>query len=84
MREEMKKKDENWGSIDISVQEVPEVLSRLKHIKRLSLSFTGKVVLPEWMDDMVIDDFEISGKMTEEEKAAILRRFPKADVYVRK
>lgn len=82
--EEMKKKDENWGSIDISVQEVPEVLSRLKHIKRLSLSFTGKVVLPEWMDDMVIDDFEISGKMTEEEKAAILRRFPKADVYVRK
>ena len=66
------------------MQEVPEVLSHLKHIKRLSLSFTNKVVLPEWMDDMVIDDFEISGKMTEEEKAAILRRFPDAEVYVRK
>ena len=80
--EEMKKKDEDWG-IDLSVQEVPEVLSRLKHTKRLSLSFKGKVVLPEWMDNMLIDRFDISGKMTEAEKTAILRRFPKANVYIR-
>ena len=54
------------------------MLAQLGHIKRLILDFTGKVVLPAWMDKLTIENLTISGKMTEEEKAEIQKRFPKA------
>lgn len=76
----MKEMDENLG-IDLRVKEVPEVLSRLSHIQSLSLQFTDEVVLPEWLDRITIDRFSITGKMTEAEKSAILKRFPEAKVY---
>ena len=72
---ELKKNNNDWG-IHLRVQEVPEVLSQLEHIKTLELVFTGKVVLPEWMDRMTIDHLWISGVMTDEEKSAIRKRFP--------
>lgn len=50
----------------------------LERINRLMLDFTDKVVLPTWMDKLTIGNFSISGKMTEEEKAEIQKRFPKA------
>jgi len=54
------------------------VLAKLERINRLKLDFTGKVVLPTWMDKLTIENFTISGTMTEEEKAEIQKRFPKA------
>ena len=60
----------------LRIQEVPEMLSQLEHIKTLELVFTGKVVLPEWMDKLTIDNFSVKGKMTETEKTAIRKRFP--------
>lgn len=72
---ELKKNNNGWG-LHIRVQEVPEMLSQLKHIKTLELVFTGKVVLPEWMDKLTIDNFTIRGEMTEAEKIAIKKRFP--------
>ena len=72
---ELKKNNNDWG-LHLRVQEVPEVLSRLRHIKILELEFTGKVVLPEWMDRMIIDEFIVKGKMTSAEKTAIKKRFP--------
>ena len=72
---ELKEKNTDYG-IHLRVQEVPEVLSRLKHIKRLELVFTGKVVLPEWMDKLTIDRFTVEGEMSDSEKAAIRKRFP--------
>ena len=72
---ELMKKNTDYG-IHLRVQEVPEVLSRLKHIKRLELVFTGKVVLPEWMDKLTIDRFTVEGEMSDSEKAAIRKRFP--------
>lgn len=74
---DLQKKNEK-GTIYIRVKEVPTVLAQLKHINRLKLDFTGKVVLPTWMDKLTIENFTISGKMTEEEKAEIQKRFPKA------
>ena len=73
---EFKKNDNDWG-IHLRVQEVPEVLSQLKHIKTLELVFTGKVVLPEWMDQLTIDRFTVKGEMPDAEKAAIRKRFPR-------
>lgn len=72
---QLKKNNNDWG-IHLRIQEVPEMLSQLGHIKSLNLVFTGKVNLPAWMDKMNIDTFTIMGDMTEEEKAAIKKRFP--------
>ena len=69
------KMDEDDG-ISLRIQEVPEVLSHLNHIKSLTLQFTGKVVLPEWMDKMTIDMFYIQGYITKSEEEAIKKRFP--------
>ena len=69
------KMDEDSG-ISLRIQEVPEVLSHLNHIKSLTLQFTGKVVLPEWMDKMTIDRFYIQGYITKSEEEAIKKRFP--------
>ena len=69
------KMDEDSG-ISLRIQEVPEVLSHLNHIKSLTLQFTGKVVLPEWMDKMTIDSFYIQGYITKSEEEAIKKRFP--------
>lgn len=72
---QLKKNNNDWG-IHLRIQEVPEMLSLLGHIKSLNLVFTGKVNLPAWMDKMNIDTFTIMGDMTEEKKAAIKKRFP--------
>lgn len=72
---ELKKNNNDWG-IHLRIQEVPEFLSQLGHIKSLHLVFTDKVVLPKWMDKLSIDQFTIEGKMTEAEKMAIKKRFP--------
>ena len=72
---ELKKNNSDWG-IHLRIQEVPKMLSQLGHIKNLELVFTGKVVLPEWMDKLTIDRFTIKGEMNDSEKAAIRKRFP--------
>ena len=74
---DMKKKDEDWG-IELRVREVPEILSRLEHIKRLTLVFTDEVGLPDWFYRLTIDRLRIEGKMTDEVKNRILEHFPKA------
>ena len=66
------KMDEHDG-ISLRIQEVPEVLSHLNHIKSLTLEFTGKVVLPEWMDKMTIDRFYIQGYITKRFPNIIIR-----------
>ena len=77
---DMKKKDDNYGGIELRVKEVPEVLSRLEHIKRLTLVFTDDVVLPDWFYGLTIDQLSIIGKMTADVKARILEHFPKASI----
>jgi len=74
---DMKQKDDGFG-IDLRVKEVPEVLSRLEHIKRLTLVFTDDVVLPDWFYRLTIDRLCIEGKMTDDVKKRILKHFPKA------
>ncbi len=63
-------------NLSLRVNEVPPVLSKMSEIKSLDLYFVDKVVLPDWMDNIKIDHFTIHGKMTEEEKAEIRKRFP--------
>lgn len=62
------------------IKTVPEVLKRESHYQRLQLTFEDKVVIPEWMDSIQIDDFTIEGYMTDAEQAQLKKRFPKANV----
>jgi hypothetical protein len=64
--------------IDLTVSKVPEVFKRFNHVYDLSLNFTGKVVIPKWMDDIKFDKLMIKGKMTEEEVKELKGRFPDA------
>ena len=66
--------------IDLRVSEVPEVFKQFKHVYDLSLNFTGKVVIPKWMDDIKFDRLMINGKMTEDEVKELKVRFPDAQI----
>ena len=80
--ESLKKKaeEDSFEGLDLRVNRVPEHLSQLKHIKRLTLNFTGKVELPKWFYGLRIDNLTIRGEMTDEQEAAIRKHFPKADI----
>lgn len=62
------------------IKTVPEALKREKYYKQLHLTFEDKVVVPEWMDSVQIDDFTIEGYMTDAEQTQLKKRFPKANV----
>ena len=81
--ERYKRQEAYMGGICLHVNKVPEVLSKMEHIKLLSIDFTDKVVLPEWFYRLTIDRLEIHGKISNAEKEAILKRFPKAMIYQR-
>ena len=71
----LRNQDEDFG-IEIRVKDVPEILAKLNHIKRLHIEFTDTVILPEWLDNITIDNFIIEGKLSEAEKEKIKTRFP--------
>lgn len=62
------------------IKTVPDVLKKENHYQRLHFVFEDKVDVPEWMDDIEIDDFTIEGFMTDAEYAQLQKRFPKANV----
>ena len=62
------------------IKTVPEVLKKENHYQRLHFVFEDKVDVPEWMEDIEIDDFTIEGYMTDAEQAQLKKRFPKANV----
>lgn len=62
------------------IRTVPEALKREKYYKQLHLTFEDKVVVPEWMDSIQIDNFSIEGYMTDAEQTQLKKRFPKANV----
>ena len=72
---ELRKQDDAYA-INLTVDEVPEILSRMEHIKRLGLSFKGDVKLPDWFFKLKIDRLTIDGKMTDKQKALIKKHFP--------
>jgi hypothetical protein len=62
-------------------KKVPEILSKLTHIRKLSLEFWNiPVDIPTWLDNIEIERLNISGVMTEEEEAQLRQRFPKANI----
>lgn len=62
--------------IHLRVNKVPEHLAQLPHIKKLILSFTNEVELPEWFFNLQIDNLTIYGEIKEEMENAIWKSFP--------
>ena len=81
--ESLKKKaeEDSFEGLDLRVNRVPEYLAQLKHIRKLSLTFTDKVVLPEWMDKMKIDELHVKGKISPDEEQKLIERFPKLYIH---
>ncbi|MBR4239810.1 MAG: DUF4419 domain-containing protein [Prevotella sp.] len=62
-------------------QEVPHALSKMDHIRSLHLDFgRNPVVIPEWLDNILIDKLSITGQLTDDEEAQLRQRFPKAEI----
>lgn len=59
---DLQKKSEK--DLNLKVTEVPEMLAKLQHIRSLKLTFTDDIVLPEWFDQIEIDNLIIGGKLT--------------------
>lgn len=80
--ESLKKKaeEDSYDGLDLRVNRVPEHLAQLKHIKKLTLTFTDKVTLPEWFYGLQIDNLTIKGEMSDEQEAAIKNHFPQANI----
>ena len=72
---DLRRKDESHD-LHLRVKEVPEILAKMRHINHLNLDFTDKVFLPAWMDGLTIETFNVSGNVTDEEKAELKKRFP--------
>ena len=60
----------------LPAEEALPFLQKIKHLKRLNLTFKGKVNLPQWMDDMQIDEFTIYNKISKKEEEELKKRFP--------
>ena len=78
--ERLRQQDKWNGGIYLHVKEVPEILSKLEHIKSLQIQFTDEVVLPDWMDALTIDRLCIGGQPTKKEKKNIRKRFPNTEL----
>ena len=75
-----KAEEDSFDGLDLRVNRVPEHLAQLKHIKKLSLTFTDEIVLPEWMDKIKIDEFKVKGKINPSEERKLIKRFPKLSI----
>ncbi len=74
--EELKNRsEEGFDGLSLRVKEVPEIFRKIDRLDRLELRFLGKVVIPEWMDNMEIKNFSIWGDMTVSEAEALRKRF---------
>lgn len=75
--EELYSRDaDGWDGLELRIDRVPEVLKKISHLESLTLEFTGKVELPEWMEGLDIDKLTVRGEMTPEEEASLKERFP--------
>ncbi len=68
----------SFSGIDLRVNKVPEHLSQLPYIKRLTLQFTNSVSIPEWFYNLKIDHLTINGKISDELEVEIWEHYPNA------
>lgn len=73
---------DEYDGIELSIDTVPDILLNLKKIRKLTLNFTGHVVLPEWMYSLDIEELNISGEITNEEADSVAKRFSRTTLTI--
>ena len=76
----LKEQDDEFG-INLRIKEVPSLLAGQTHIRSLTLNFIGKIDIPDWMDEIEIEHFTVSGVVTPEEMKDLQRRFKNITIY---
>jgi hypothetical protein len=70
------------GEIAIRVEEIPAAIFALKEIKKLTIQFVDKVVIPDRLAEVKIDKLEISGNANKQERERIRQLFPNTKVTI--
>lgn len=68
------------SGIELTIDEVPEILNRIGNFSCLTLEFTGKVSIPDWLLKKKIDKLTIRGEIDEVCKSQIKEKFPSASI----
>ena len=76
----LKRQDDICG-IDLRIKEVPLLLAELTQIHCLTLDFIGKIDIPDWMEEIEIERFTVSGIITPEEMKDLQKRFKNITIY---
>lgn len=72
-------------SLDKKNTELPGVLSKMKHIRKLEVRFWDiPVKLPAWLDSIQIDKLCIWGKLSDEDITQLHQRFPNTELKLEK
>jgi hypothetical protein len=76
------REEAEYCDIHLRVEKVPEILKDLSYIHSLWLDFSDKVYLPEWMDDIKIDNLTITGMITRQGRKDIQSSFPNCTFFL--
>lgn len=74
-------RDDAYG-IDIRVSTVPPELMQIGPIKKLSIWFTGDILIPDEMAAVKIDRLILRGKIEPKELDRVVKMFPNTGLYV--
>jgi len=66
----------NNGGIEIRVNRVPKEILTLDQIKGLEIFFTDEINIPDEMGKIKIEEFRMSGKISDEGIERIVKLFP--------
>jgi hypothetical protein len=82
LSDELKKQStSNWG-IDIRVSVVPKEILMLSSIEKLSIQFTGNIIIPDEMKNIRINRLSLNGIISPEETERIVAMFPDTYLYI--
>ena len=63
---------------------VPEKLRHIDYLPKLTMHFTHKVIIPNWMDSLKIDKIDIRGRISPELENELPKRFSNREISVDK
>jgi hypothetical protein len=70
------------GELSIKVKEIPSAIYKLNQIKKLTIEFTDRILIPDRLAELKIDKLYISGKTSKPEREKIRQLFPNTEVRI--
>ncbi|MFT3903437.1 MAG: DUF4419 domain-containing protein [Niabella sp.] len=70
------------GEINIRVNEIPEEIFEIPYIKNLKIQFTGKIIVPDKIKKVKIDNLHLRGQIDKNEAERIYKLLPNTNVSI--